>query len=183
LLTRLTTLRERLSPSRRARAATARKLCDSATAKGRDPALYTRLDAPDTVEGRFEVLTLHVVLLIGRLRAEGGEGAEAGQDLFDAYLSDLDGALREMGVGDLSVGRRMKALAQAFYGRAKGYDEAFAALPDRAPLEAVIARTLLAGASTTDPGPLAAYAARARQALATCQIGDLLAGAAPWPDV
>jgi hypothetical protein len=56
-------------------------------------------------------------------------------------------------------------------------------LPDRAPLEAVIARTLLAGASTTDPGPLAAYAARARQALATCQIGDLLAGAAPWPDV
>lgn len=167
--------------ARRSRGALARRLCDAATAQGREPALYARLGAPDTVEGRFEVLTLHIVLLIGRLAGEGGAAAEARQGLFDAYVRDLDGALREMGVGDLAVGPRMKTLAQAFYGRARAYDEAFGALPDSGPLEALVRRTLLAEAPDADPAPLAAYAVRARAALADCQIGALLSGAVPWP--
>ena len=159
-----------------------RALYDGAVAQGREPALYARMGAPDTVEGRFEVLTLHVILLIDRLdRLEPAE-AHARQALFDVYVHDLDGALREMGVGDLAVGKRMRKLGEAFYGRARAYETAFAALPDEAPLEALIARTVLHGASDTDPAPLADYVARCRASLARGDSSSLLAGAARWPD-
>ncbi|MGI8839388.1 MAG: ubiquinol-cytochrome C chaperone family protein [Caulobacteraceae bacterium] len=159
----------------------ARRLCDTAVAQGRQPALYARMGAPDSVEGRFEILTLHVILLLDRLRSAGPEAGAVGQALFDVYLSDLDAALREMSVGDLAVGKRMKKLGQVFYGRARAYREAFAVLPDTATLEAVVARTLLDGVADGDPGPLAAYVARAREALAASAADSLLAGSAAWP--
>ena len=85
------------------------------------PEFYRILGAPDTVDGRFELLTLHIVLLLERLK----EQPAVRQDLFDTYVSDLDGALREMGVGDLSMGRSMKQLGQVFYGRAAAFGAAF----------------------------------------------------------
>nr|MBA3812205.1 hypothetical protein [Caulobacteraceae bacterium] len=120
-----------------------RALHDGAVARSRQAALYERMGAPDTVEGRFEVLTLHVILLIDRLGRSDPAEASARQELFDVYLADLDGALREMGVGDLAVGKRMRKLGEAFYGRAASYEAALAALPEVAPLEALIARTVL----------------------------------------
>lgn len=158
-----------------------RALHDGAVSQGRDPALYASMGAPDTVEGRFELLTAHVILLIDRLdRGDPGEAAVR-QDLFDVYVADLDAALREMGVGDLAVGKRMRKLGEAFYGRAKAYQTAFAALPDAAPLEGVIARTVLDGAPEADPAPLSAYVARCRAHLARCETASLLAGVADWP--
>lgn len=159
-----------------------RALHEGAVARSRQAALYARMGAPDTVEGRFEALTLHVILLIDRLGRRDPAQAAAGQALFDVYLADLDGALREMGVGDLAVGKRMRELGQAFYGRASAYEAAFAALPDMAPLQALIARTVLQGASDADPACLADYVARCRASLARGDTASLLAGAARWPD-
>ena len=85
-------------------------------------------------------------LLLHRLRGEGEQARRDGQALFDAFLHSLDDGLREMGVGDLSVGKKMRKLGEAFYGRAKAYDPALAARPDLAPLKALVGRTVFAEA-------------------------------------
>lgn len=152
----------------------ARVLYDSAVGQSRAGELYMTMLAPDTFEGRFELLTAHVILLVDRLR-ELGE-TSLSQDVFDHYLRDLDGALREMGVGDLSVPKRMRSLGRVFYGRAASYRQALAAIPDRAPLEDLIARTLLGG-SEAEPGPLAEYVLRCREHLAGIAS---VAGVSTW---
>jgi cytochrome b pre-mRNA-processing protein 3 len=136
------------------------------------------MGAPDTIDGRFEMLTLHVILLIDALRARGQTAAAASQALFDAYLADLDGALREMGVGDLSVGKRMRELGEAFYGRAAAYRKAFESLPDQTMLEDLIGRTVLADEAGASPAALADYVVRCREALHTGP--DLLAAEPAW---
>jgi cytochrome b pre-mRNA-processing protein 3 len=151
--------------NRRPRQSAGRVLCDSAVRQARAEALFAAMGAPDTIEGRFEVLTLHVILLIEALRGRGEAAAATSQALFDAYLADLDGALREMGVGDLSVGKRMRGLGKAFYGRAAAYRKAFETLPDRTELEGLIGRTILADESNPDAAALADYVVRCRQAL------------------
>jgi cytochrome b pre-mRNA-processing protein 3 len=161
------------------RASAGRALCDSAVAQARAEALYARMGAPDTVEGRFELLTLHVILIVEALRARGAAAAPTRQVVFDAYLADLDGALREMGVGDLSVGKRMRELGKAFYGRAAAYRQALAALPDRAGIESLVARTILADAPGADPAALADYVVRSHAALIAGP--DLLTSAPAWP--
>ncbi len=88
--------------------------------KARLPAFYTDFGVPDTVEGRFDMLVLHLVLLLRRLGQETELRRSFGQDLFDAFCRDLDANLREMGVGDLAVPKRMQRFAEAFYGRQAG---------------------------------------------------------------
>jgi cytochrome b pre-mRNA-processing protein 3 len=148
--------------------------------RSRRPALYADLGAPDTVEGRFEVYTLHVMLLLDRLRGQGPAAARVSQALFDTYISALDDALREMGVGDLSVGKKMRKLGEAFYGRAKSYEAALAALPDRAPLEALIRRTVLADDAGADPRGLTDYVTAERVALAALPLEAVLDGQVNW---
>ncbi len=157
-----------------------RALYAQVAAKARDAGFYTRLGAPDTLEGRFELYTLHTLLLLERLKGQGEGAAETGQALFDAYLRGLDDAFREMGVGDLSVSKKMKKLGQAFYGRVKSYGEAFEALPDRAPLEALIGRTALEGSKAPDAPALADYVLATRAALAAQAGPSLLAGTVTW---
>src|SRR5689334_11229958 len=99
--------------------AAGQRLYAAAVAKARAPALYAEMGAPDTPDGRFEVYTLHVLMMLERLRGEGRAAADASQSLFDAYLSGLDHGLRELAVGDLSVGKTMRKLGEAFYGRGK----------------------------------------------------------------
>lgn len=147
--------------------------------QAREPALYEKLGAPDTVEGRFELYSLHVYLLLERLKDQGPAAAETAQGLFDTYVKSLDDALREMGVGDLSVGKKMRKLGEAFYGRVKSYEDAFAALPDRAPLEALVARTVYAGAEPW-ARELADYVLAQRANLAAHPMDVLLAGEVTW---
>jgi cytochrome b pre-mRNA-processing protein 3 len=161
---------------------TGRRLYTAAVAQARAPLFYAEMGATDTVEGRFELYTLHVVLLLRRLRGQGGAAGEVSQALFDAYLRALDDALREMGVGDLSVGKKMRKLGEAFYGRVKNYEEAMAALPDRGPLEAVLARTVLMGQADR-AGPFVDYAVAATQALDRQPLDDLLQGDPAWPPI
>jgi cytochrome b pre-mRNA-processing protein 3 len=157
-----------------------RRLYAAAAAHARQPALYRDGGVADTPEGRFEAYTLHVVLLLHRLKGQGPEAAEVAQALFDAFVKALDDALREMGVGDLSVGKKMRKLGEAFYGRVKAYDEAFAALPDAAALEALIGRTALEG-RPVDAAGLCDYAVRSVEALAAQPLDEVLAGRLAWP--
>ena len=158
-----------------------RALYAAAAAQARRPEIYTALGAADTPNGRFEVYSLHVILLLNRLKGRGEQAAETAQALFDAYVGSLDDALREQGVGDLSMGKKMRRLGEAFYGRVKSYDEALEALADRAPLEDLLARTALAE-SAAPVGPLAAYVEQAVAALAGCSDADVLEGRIAWPE-
>jgi cytochrome b pre-mRNA-processing protein 3 len=157
-----------------------RALYARAVAQARTPALYVDLSVPDTPEGRFEAYSLHVYLLLERLKGHGEQAAETAQALFDTYVSDLDHALRELGVGDLSVGKKIRKLGEAFYGRVRSFEAALAALPETAELEAVLARTVYAsGGAESAPG-LAAYVMRQREALAAQPLERLFAGEAAW---
>lgn len=157
----------------------AQRLLQSAVAAARAPSLYAVMGAPDTIEGRFELLTLHTILLIERLRTEGDATEGLRQALFDAFIGHLDGAMREMGVGDLAMGKRMRKLGEAFYGRAASFRSALAALPDDELLQSVISRTVLEGAAAS-PAPLADYVARSHAALGQGSLGEMVAGAPNW---
>ena len=170
---------DRLFRPRPAQAA-GRALYANAVDQARRPSLYAQLQAPDTPEGRFEVYTLHVVILLDRLRGHGVQASETSQVLFDTYVQSLDDALREMGVGDLSVGKKMRKLGEAFYGRAKSYEAAFKALPDVQPLTALLERTVYAGVDSPPAPDLADYVLTQRATLAEQPLERLLEGEAAW---
>lgn len=99
----------------------AHELYCSAVAAARTPFNYRELGVPDTLDGRFDLVGLYVFLLIRRLQTVPAAGAALAQAVFDAMFSDMDLNLREMGVGDLSVGKRVRAMWEAFHGRANAY--------------------------------------------------------------
>lgn len=156
------------------------KLYAGVVAQARTPALYESYGVPDTVEGRFELYTVHVFLLLDRLRRQGSRAAETSQALFDTYLSALDDALREMGVGDLSVGKKMRKLGEAFYGRVKSYEAAFAALPQADHLHALLSRTVYAEGGAENVAKLGEYVLAQRAGLAGQKLESLLEGRADW---
>jgi len=126
-------------------------------AQARRPALYAGFGVPDTVDGRFEMVVLHTALLLDRLQREGEAEKTIGQRIFDLHCRDMDQSLRELGIGDLSVPKRMKKMAEAFYGRAAAY-RAAVAVSDTASLAEIIRRNVFRGAETArDASPLAAY--------------------------
>ena len=150
----------------------------------RVPALYERLGVPDTVEGRFECLVLHTVLVLRRLNRLPAPAAEVAQDLVNSVFLQLDASLRELGVGDFGVPKRMKKLGQAFYGRAGGYDAALDA-GDREALRATLARNVLGldgTAAASEASGLAAYVMTADAALDGSNLDTLLASRLDLPD-
>jgi cytochrome b pre-mRNA-processing protein 3 len=157
-----------------------RALYAAVVEQSRLPALYQAFGAPDTVEGRFEVYSLHVVLLLDRLQQVGPPAKVASQALFDTYVKALDHALREMGVGDLSVGRKMRKLGEAFYGRAKSYQAAFDELPEATALRDLLTRTVYADADAGHVPALADYVTAQRAHLAAQPPEQLLAGKVDW---
>jgi len=113
-------------------------------AQARSPVFYSDYGVPDTVQGRFDLIVLHLVLLIEHIGQDDGRGRGFGQRLFDVFCRDLDGNLREMGVGDLAVPKRMRAFGEAFYGRQAAYLAAFAAA-DAQELEKALQRNIFQG--------------------------------------
>lgn len=91
------------------------------TAAARRPYLYTDLDVPDTVMGRFEMLSASLILYFRRTRNSQRAGQEIAQEIIDAFFEDVDHSIRELGVGDVGVPKRMKKLASMFYGRLESY--------------------------------------------------------------
>lgn len=95
-------------------------------AQAREPAFYQAFGVPDTVNGRFDMVVLHLWMVMRRLR-DGGDASGLAQGLIDHFTSDMDDNLRELGVGDLTVPKRILKYGEAFYGRARAYDTALAA--------------------------------------------------------
>ena len=156
-------------------------LYEAAVRQARDPDFYTRLGVADRIDARFELYTLHVLLLVMRLRDEGERGAAAGQDLFNTYVSALDHALRELGVGDVSVGKKMRKLGEALYGRMAAYEPPLRA-GDAARLAAGLARNVYESEDTATGDALAAYAIASRARLAA-QSFDAVAAAPSWAEI
>lgn len=132
-------------------------------AQARSPALYAGLGVPDTVAGRFEMVVLHTVVIIERLKSGGAAERTLGQRVFDLFCTDMDRSLRELGIGDLGVPRKMKRMAEGYYGRAEAYRRGLAE-GDVAGLAEAIGRNV-AVTSPGAAGALAAYAAAAWDAL------------------
>lgn len=151
-------------------------------AQARQPVFYLAGRVPDTADGRFELYTLHLALVVRRLRGEGRWAAEASQALFDAFLSGLDAGLREMGVGDLTVPKKMRKMGAAMYGRFKNYDAALAADAGTGALEEVLGRTVYAAVERAPAAGLAAYARAAAAALAARPVEAVLSEPLPWPE-
>jgi cytochrome b pre-mRNA-processing protein 3 len=128
-------------------------------AQARRPQFYGDFKVPDTIDGRFDLLLLHVVLVMRRL----GDAVPAKQKLFDLMFADMDRSLREMGVGDMGIGRRIKAMISAFYGRAQAYEKALGE-GDEA-LAAALARNLY-GKVSPSPDALRAMTGYVRQTVA-----------------
>jgi cytochrome b pre-mRNA-processing protein 3 len=112
-------------------------------AQARLPAFYAECGVPDTVEGRFDMIVLHLFLLLRRLNGGSAEQRRLAQALMERFCSDLDANLREMGVGDLTVPKKMQKFAEAFYGRSAAYEHALLA-GDRNAASAAIARNVFA---------------------------------------
>ena len=118
-----------------------RPTAPSSPRRGR-PALYAGLGVPDSVTGRFEMVVLHTILVIGGCAQDGPAGAALGQLVFDDFCRDMDQSLRELGFGDMAVPKRMKKLGESFYGRAEAYGRTLA---DRQGLAAAIAAQRVSG--------------------------------------
>ena len=146
--------------------------------QAREPLFYRDLGVPDTVNGRFDLLVLHLWMVLRRMRPMDGAAGLA-QALFDRFCDDMDGNLREMGVGDVTVPKRMRAFGGAFYGRVAAYDLALGA--GREPLAEALCKNVLNGERIDRARQLAAYAETALAQLAGLDETTLLGGSWTFP--
>jgi cytochrome b pre-mRNA-processing protein 3 len=154
-------------------------LYERITMAAREPALYLRFGVPDTVEGRFESLALHLVLVLRRLRHLQAPAQEVAQELVDAFFRQLDASLRELGVGDMGVPKRIKRLAGGFYDRAASYDAALDK-GDVAALAGVFGRNFVALPEAAER--LARYAEAADTALREDALETLVTTGPSFPE-
>ena len=152
-----------------------RNCYEAIVAAARHPILYAGCGVEDSLDGRFDMISLHSFLVLDRLK-----GSDPGfrQALVDELFRDMDRSLREMGVGDLSVGKKVRKMAEVFYGRVAAYDRALAG--SEADLAAAIARNVFPGESGTADSPgvrrLAAYVLDQRSHLAGQPPAAIVAG-------
>ncbi len=148
-------------------------------AQAREPAFYTSLGVRDSVNGRFDMLILHLWLVLRRLQsADGGNGLS--QALFDRFCADMDDNLREMGVGDLTVPKRMQAFGEAFYGRSAAYDLAFEAGDDE--LAQALSKNVFNGETLDGARALATYVRKASKNLGKSDDAAVRKGVWTFPE-
>ncbi len=152
-------------------------------AQARQPVFYQTIGVADTADGRFDMLVLHIVLVVRRLRGEGAGGRTLAQNLFDVFFQDIDRNLREMGVSDMGVPKRVRAMAEAFYGRAGVYDAALDAAGAEG-LNAALERNVFDGAAPEAAlDRMAAYMLACENRLAETSGDDIVAAKVSWPQV
>ena len=161
----------------------AQELYGAAVRQARLPAFYRQGEVPDTLDGRFDLVSLHVFLVMRRLTAEGAAGRDLAQRLYDVMFADMDRSLRELGVGDVGVGKRVKKMSEAYFGRVAAYHEALEAADDTA-LEAALRRNLYRGGGAGEDalGALGRYVRAAAAALGAQAIGADGPGMPAFPD-
>ena len=165
---------------RSARPDTISVLYGTIVAQARLPAFYRDYAVPDTVNGRFDLIVLHLALLLDRL-AEDEALHGLGQGVFDRFCGDMDDNLREMGVGDLAVPKEMRRMGEAFYGRAQAYRTALAGASDDA-LAATLTRNIYGGSTSAPAARLAAYMREAVRALKAQESVNLAGGRLHFPE-
>jgi cytochrome b pre-mRNA-processing protein 3 len=161
---------------------TARKLYGSIVTQARRPAFYADWGVPDTPQGRFEMVVLHLALVVRRLTREGAAGQRLARALNERFIVDMDDTMREMTFGDLRVPREIKQVTAALLDRHKAYSEALAE-PQAGKLQEALAAPLhyLGDSGQFDIVGLADYMARAASALDPVPGARLLDGDLDWP--
>ncbi len=162
---------------RRAEDAPARAYA-AAVAQARRPEFYSALGVPDTLDGRFDMIVLHVFLVLHRLRGQGRAADDLGRRLNEALVADMDASLRELGVGDLAVPKRIKEMVNGLWGRIGAYERALAD-PGPRPLEIAVENNVYGTALETKPEhvrAMAAYVRREAAALSAQPLDSVLAG-------
>jgi cytochrome b pre-mRNA-processing protein 3 len=167
---------------RRARPDTISTLYGMIVAQARMPCFYREYGVADTVDGRFDLLVLHLALVLDRL-AEDPQARHVGQALFDRFCVDMDDNLREMGVGDLSVPKHMRRVGEAYFGRAQAYRAALALNGQEALTEA-LERNIYGRGTGNRAGAarLATYMREAIRDLRRQPVSQLLAGTLKLPN-
>ena len=168
----------RLGKSRTPPRGTIEAIYGMIVAQAREPLFYQGFAVPDTVNGRFDMVVVHLWMLLRRLRATA-EGATMAQALFDRFCADMDDNLREMAVSDVAVPRRMKAFGEAFYGRSIAYDKALAEGGEG--LAQALARNILNTENAASAHLLAAYVHDAISKLDAAALSALVAGELHFP--
>ncbi|CCV06448.1 conserved hypothetical protein [Mesorhizobium metallidurans STM 2683] len=150
-------------------------------ASARQTVFYSDWNVPDTPLGRFEMLSLHMFLLQHRLRGESGAAGEVAQVLIDEFFLDVEHSLRELGIGDVGVPKRMKKLAKMFYGRTAAYDDALER-NDHDALAAALARNVRPDAGAwPQAAQLASYVVEAGRHLAEQPAESIVSGTVTFP--
>lgn len=151
-------------------------------AQARRPVFFAVYGVPDTLDGRFELICLHAFFYLHRLRAERPRSAALSQAFFDAMFADLDRSLRELGTGDLSVGKHVKRMARGFYGRIRAYQEGIE--NSDGVLAPALARNLYGTMRELTPGigAMTGYVRRAVAELARQTAAELLCGRVHFPN-
>ncbi|MEZ5892113.1 MAG: ubiquinol-cytochrome C chaperone family protein [Parvularculaceae bacterium] len=157
-----------------------RTLYAAAVAQAREPVLYARFGAPDKVEGRFEMVALHVWLVMRRLK-ETEAARHVSQHLCDAMFQNLDDSLRELGVGDLQVAKKIRKLAENFYGRIGAYEAAMKPEAEENALAAALSRNIFESSDASRTNALAAYVRKADEALAAQPVSRVASGIVFYP--
>lgn len=163
---------------------TAADLYGAVVARARSPEFYAAMGIPDTPEGRYEMVALHLLLALERLRAEGEQGVALSRTLIETFIADMDGSMREMGVGDLTVPKKVKAAAAGLYGRAEAIRGALAPDAEAGALEAAICRfTLNAGPGDPRASGFARYIRAQSAGLSALPADAVLAGRIDFPPI
>jgi len=144
-------------------------------AQSRQPVFYADWGIPDTVTGRFDMISLHLSLLFRRLRVEKQAGHEFSQAVFDLFFKDMDNSLREMGAGDMAVPKKVRKMSEIFYGLMTTLNEAMDR-DDRPGVEAVLRRDVYGEADPAQVGALAAYLFTQYGNLAAQPLADIVSG-------
>lgn len=151
-------------------------------AAARQPGLYRDWGVPDTPLGRFESIGLHMILFLYRTRNAPEPAGQLAQDVLDEFFKDVDHSIRELGVGDPSVPKRMKKLARMFYGRMERYWSALDDDDSEALGDAVARNIAPEAPETVDRAAIAGYMQRAVKMLAGVTDQELLAGTVRFPE-
>ena len=167
---------------RKQRRELATRLLEVVIDQARRPAFYATYGVPDTMLGRYEMVGLHAYVLLRRLKRIGGQGPRIAQTLHDQIFDDFDVALREAGLGDMGIGKRMKKLARNLHGRISAYERGLAAGDEE--MAAALRRNLYASAEPSDAevAAMIAYVRRARAEVDACTPETLWEARSVFPD-
>lgn len=157
------------------------KLFARLVAQARQPDFFRELGVPDTMDGRFEMIALHAFLIFQRLKGQGDKAAAVAQMLYDNLIKDMEASLRQLGVGDAGVGKRVRALTEALHGRIKAYETALGG--SQIDMEGALRRNLY---GTIDPDmdtvrAVGNYLRRAKESADTQPIDRVLRGLFDFP--